>query len=49
MVHQLGDEDRASLNRSVLATPTTPLQIRPFEEARLAGGVGAAGAGVPRR
>ncbi|GDX77629.1 acetyltransferase [Cyanobium sp.] len=33
MVHQLGDEDRASLNRSALVAPTTPLQIRPFEEA----------------
>ena len=33
MVHQLGNEDRASLNLSALATPTAPLQIRPFEEA----------------
>ncbi len=33
MVHQLGGEDRASLNRSALATPTTPLQIRPYETA----------------
>jgi hypothetical protein len=31
MVYQLGDEDRASLNRSALAMPTTPLQVRPFE------------------
>ncbi len=33
MVHQLGNEDRASLNLSALATPTTPLQVRPFEAA----------------
>ena len=33
MVHQLGNEDRDSLDPSALATPTTPLQIRPFEEA----------------
>jgi L-amino acid N-acyltransferase YncA len=33
MVHQLGDEVRDSLDPSALATPTTPLQIRPFEEA----------------
>jgi L-amino acid N-acyltransferase YncA len=33
MVHQLVDEDRDSLDPSALATPTTPLQIRPFEPA----------------
>ena len=33
MVLPLGDEDRASLKRTALATPTTPLQIRPFEAA----------------
>ncbi len=32
-----------------LDAPTTPLQIRPYEAGRLAGGVGPAGAGVPRR
>ena len=31
MVHQLGNEDRDSLDPSALATPTTPLQIRPLE------------------
>jgi len=33
MVHQLGDEDPDSLDPSALATPTTPLQVRPFEPA----------------
>ena len=33
MVHQLGDEDRDSLDPSALGTPTTPLQVRPFEAA----------------
>jgi len=33
MVHQLGNEDRASLNLSAQATPTTPLQVRPLEAA----------------
>ena len=33
MVLPLGDEDRASLNRTALDAPTTPLQIRPLEPA----------------